>query len=97
MRVVDNAFKVNNEIADPAVLTVLTSFNHVDEHYTYAFSQGDYVTTDNNVLDADNDELDDSDEVMEVEDDNMLCFNSITYNFSRIIDDLEMPTLNLHT
>ncbi len=78
MRVVDNAFELNNEIAESASLTVLTSFNHVDEHYTYTLPQGDDVTADNNILDAGDDELDDLDEVMEVEDENMPCFNSIT-------------------
>ncbi len=35
MRVVDNAFELNDETTEPATLTVLTSFNYVDEHYTY--------------------------------------------------------------
>ena len=78
MRVVENAFEVNNEIVEPAVLTVLTSFNHVNDHYTYTLPQGDYVTAVNNVLDADDDKLDDSDEVMEVGDENMPRLNSIT-------------------
>ncbi len=60
------------------LITEYTSFNHVDEHYAYTLPHGDDVTFDNNVLDADDDKLGDSDEVMEVEDENMPCFNSIT-------------------
>ena len=76
MRVFDNALKVNNEIAKPAALTVLKSFNLVDGHYT--LQQGDDLTSDYNVLDDDDDKIDDLDEVMEVDDENMPCFNSIT-------------------
>ena len=47
IRLVDDAFEVNNEIAEPVVLTVLTSFNYVNEHYTYTLPQGDDVTADN--------------------------------------------------
>ena len=51
----------------------------INEHYTYIFPQRYYDgTVDNDILDADADELDDLDKVMEVEDDNMLCFDSIT-------------------
>ncbi len=49
-----------------------------DEYYTYTLPQRYDGTADNNVLDADADELDDLDKVMEVEDDNMLRFDSIT-------------------
>ena len=69
---------MNNEIAEPAALTVLTSFDHVDEHYTYTMPQEDDVNADNDVLDDDDDDLDDSDEVVEVEDENMPRFDSIT-------------------
>ena len=55
-----------------------TSFNHVDEHYAYTLPHGDDVTADNNVLDPDDDQLDDLDEVMQVEDDKMPRFDSIT-------------------
>ncbi len=78
MRVVDKDFKVNNEIIKLVVLTLFKSFNHADQYYTYTLPQGDIVTADNNVLDADYDQIDDLDEVMEVEDENMPCFNSIT-------------------
>ncbi len=78
MRVVDNALEVNNEVAEPAALTVLTSFNHVNEHYTYTLPQVYNVNADNNGLDADDNELDDLNEVMEVEDKNMPHFDSIT-------------------
>ncbi len=74
MRVVDNAFEVNNEINKPVALTALPSFNYVNEHYTYTLPQGDDIT---DVLDADDNALDDSYEVMEVEDENMPCFDSI--------------------
>ncbi len=56
-------------------LDIIQLFN---EHYTYTLPQGDNVTADNNVLGVDNDELDDSDEVVEIEDENMARLNSIT-------------------
>ncbi len=55
-----------------------SSSSPIDDHYTYTLPQRYDGTADNNVLDADADELDDLDKVMEVEDDNMLRFDSIT-------------------
>ncbi len=43
----------------------------------YTLPQRDDVTAVNNVLDADDNKLDDSNEVMEVEDENMPGFDSI--------------------
>ncbi len=78
IRVVNNDFKVNIEIAKPTALTVLTSLDHVVEHYTYTIPQEDDVNADNDVLDDDDGDLDDLDEVVEVEDENMPHFDSIT-------------------
>ncbi len=44
----------------------------------HTLPQGYNVTADNNVLDADDDKLDDLDEVMEVEDENIPYFDSVT-------------------